>query len=59
LFDASIKEIFYCTYDDFLSGKIPLETYIFVDEIDSLFFADKPEIKGELFISAILLLNKY
>ena len=59
LFDASIKEVFYCTYDDFLSGKIPLDTCIFVDEIDTMFFADKPEVKSGLFISAILLLNKY
>jgi hypothetical protein len=30
-----------------------------VDEIDALFFNDKPYLKGSKFLSAILLLNKY
>jgi hypothetical protein len=30
-----------------------------VDEIDSLFFNDKPEIKEGMLLSGILLLNKY
>jgi uncharacterized protein (DUF1499 family) len=30
-----------------------------VDEIDTLFFNDKPKLKGTKFISVILLLNKY
>jgi hypothetical protein len=32
---------------------------LFVDEIDSLFFADVPTIRNAKLISAILLLNKY
>lgn len=54
-----MKEVFYCTYDDFITGEIPLETVILVDEIDALFFSDKPQLKGTKFLSAILLLNKY
>jgi hypothetical protein len=37
-----MKGIFYCTYEDFLSGNIPLGTILLVDEIDTLFFNDKP-----------------
>jgi hypothetical protein len=49
----------YCTYSDFLSGSIPSDTVLLVDEIDSLFFADAPLISGDRLISTILLLNKY
>jgi len=56
---TNINGIHYCTYDDFLTGKIPFDTLCLVDEIDSLFFNDKPEIKGAKFISAIILLNRY
>ena len=56
---ANVNGVHYCTYDDFLTGKIPFGTLCFVDEIDSIFFNDKPEVKGVTFISAIILLNKY
>lgn len=59
VFESAAITINYCTYEDFLTGKIPLSTKCMVDEIDSLFFADTPELKGDKFISAILLLNKY
>jgi hypothetical protein len=52
-------EINYCTYSDFFSGSIPLETVLLVDEIDSLFFSDSPLMNGSRLISAVLLLNKY
>ncbi len=51
--------MFYCTHDNFLTGDIPLDAIVFVDEIDALFFSDKPQLKGTKFVSAILLLNKY
>jgi superfamily II DNA or RNA helicase len=53
------KEVFYCTYNDFLTGDIPLDTVLLIDEIDSLFFSDNPEVRGTKFLSAILLLSKY
>jgi hypothetical protein len=56
---ADTVDIHYCTYFDFLAGNIPLNAVILVDEIDSLFFEDKPAIVGNKFISSILLLNKY
>lgn len=59
LFDKDAKEVFYCTYDDFITGDIPLDAIVFVDEIDALFFNDKPQLKGTKILSAILLLNKY
>jgi hypothetical protein len=59
LFDAKAVVINYCTYEDFLTAKIPLSTMCLVDEIDSLFFVDAPKLEGDKFISAILLLNKY
>ncbi len=59
LFDKDAKEVFYCTYDDFITGGIPLDAIVFVDEIDALIFSDKPEVRGTKLISAILLLNKY
>jgi len=59
LFDAKALVINYCTYEDFLNGKIPPGTVCLVDEIDSLFFSDAPKLEGDKFISAILLLNKY
>lgn len=59
LFKKDAKDVFYCTYDDFLTGEIPQDTVILVDEIDALFFNDKPQLKGAKFLSAILLLNKY
>jgi superfamily II DNA or RNA helicase len=36
------SDIHYCTYSDFLTGKIPHSTILLVDEIDSLVFADQP-----------------
>jgi len=54
-----VKEVFYATYDEFLTGKIPFGAIIMVDEIDALFFNDKPEVKGTKLLSAIILLNKY
>mmetsp|Transcript_34342 Transcript_34342/g.25425 ORF Transcript_34342/g.25425 Transcript_34342/m.25425 type:complete len:138 (-) Transcript_34342:63-476(-) len=59
LWRAEVAGVFYCTYDDFLTGRIPLNTVLLVDEIDSLFFNDKPAIRGGKFISSVLLLNKY
>jgi hypothetical protein len=44
---------------DALGGKIPASTVIFIDEIDSFFFADAPRIAEGKLISAILLLNKH
>lgn len=59
IFNKDAKEVFYCTYDDFLTGKIPYGTIVLVDEIDALFFSDKPQLKEYKVFSAILLLNKY
>ena len=59
LFDGRVIDIHYCTYEDFFTAKIPLSMTCLVDEIDSLFFSDAPKLEGNLFISAILLLNKY
>ena len=59
LFKKDVKEIFYCTYDEFLTGRIPSETVLLVDEIDSLFFSDLPVVSHGKLLSAILLLNKY
>jgi hypothetical protein len=59
VFESVAITINYCTYEDFLTAKIPLSTVCLVDEIDSLFFADAPKLEGDKFISAILLLNKY
>jgi hypothetical protein len=36
-----------------------LNSVLFIDEIDSLFFADSPAVTEGKFLSAILLLNKY
>jgi hypothetical protein len=36
-----------------------LNSVLYIDEIDSLFFADSPVVNEGRFISAILLLNKY
>lgn len=59
LWDENVKSIHYCTYDDFLTGRIPLNAIILVDEIDLLFFKDVPKIiKGKL-ISSVLLLSKH
>jgi hypothetical protein len=49
----------YCTYADFLSGKIPATTVLLIDEIDSLFFADRVQLAQGNLLSGILLLNKY
>lgn len=49
----------YCTHSDLLTGNIPIDTILFIDEIDSLFFSDVPLISGTKFISSILLMNKY
>lgn len=51
--------MYYCTYFDVLTGNIPLDCVLFIDEIDSMFFADSPVIAGNKLISAIILLNKY
>ncbi len=51
--------IHYCTYVDLLSGRIPATTVLLVDEIDSLFFADKVELVQGRLLSAVLLLNKH
>jgi superfamily II DNA or RNA helicase len=59
LADSTVIDIHYITYDDFLSGDIPVNTFLLVDEIDSLFFSDSPYIKGNRLISAIVLLRKY
>ena len=59
LWDDNVKSVYYCTNDDFLTGKIPLNVILLVDEIDLLFFNDLPKIiKGRL-ISSVLLLSKY
>jgi len=59
LWDEKVKSIHYCTYEDFLTGKIPLDAILLIDEIDLLFFNDAPKIiKGKL-ISSVLLLDKY
>jgi hypothetical protein len=58
LFNDSISG-HYCTYEDVLTGNIPLNSVLFIDEIDSLFFADSPAVTEGKFLSAILLLNKY
>ena len=58
IFKSEAKGVFYCTYEDFLSGKISVETTFLVDEIDSLFFSDTPHVQGGKLLSAILLLNK-
>lgn len=49
----------YCTYFDVLTGNIPIDTIVFIDEIDSLFFSDTPIVNVNRFLSAILLMNKY
>jgi superfamily II DNA or RNA helicase len=49
----------YCTYFDVLTGNIPIDTIVFIDEIDSLFFSDTPIVNRTRFLSAILLMNKY
>jgi hypothetical protein len=36
-----------------------LDSVILMDEVDALFFTDKPEVKGTKIMSTILLLNKY
>ena len=59
LWDPEVKEVHYCTYQNFLTGNIPKDTILLVDEIDYLFFNDVPKIiKGKL-ISSVLLLSKY
>jgi len=42
LFRKYVKKVFYCTYGDLLTGDIPFDTVLLVDEIDALFFSDKP-----------------
>jgi superfamily II DNA or RNA helicase len=46
LFDRNTIEVFYCTYEDFRTGNIPLDAVVLVDEVDALFFSDKPEVRG-------------
>ena len=59
LWDDNVKSIYYCTFDDFLTGKIPLNAILLVDEIDLLFFKDAPKISKGKLISSVVLLNKY
>jgi hypothetical protein len=49
----------YCTYTDFLSGRIPTTTVLLIDEIDSLFFAGEVELAQGKLLSGVLLLNKH
>jgi len=42
LLDKEIREVFYCTYEDFRTGRIPLDAIILADEVDALIFSDKP-----------------
>jgi superfamily II DNA or RNA helicase len=58
LFEVN-SAVHYCTYRDLLTGKISTTTVLLVDEIDSLFFANKVELVDGRLISAILLLNKH
>lgn len=44
LWDPNVKEVHYCTYQNFISGDIPKDTILLIDEIDSLFFTDAPKI---------------
>lgn len=59
LWDPNVKEVHYCTYQNFISGDIPKDTILLIDEIDSLFFTDAPKIIKYMLISSILLLSKY
>ena len=60
LFTGEDTDIHYCTHADLLTGKIPTDTVLLVDEIDSLFFADKPLLSEQgILLSAIILLNKH
>ncbi len=56
---TSAAAIHYCTYFDIVTGEIPLDCVLFIDEIDSLFFSDNPVVNRNKFTSAILILNKY
>ena len=56
---ANNTDIHYCTYADVLMRKISTDAILLVDEIDSLFFADKVELINGRLLSAILLLNKH
>ena len=44
LFDEAEMGVFYCTYDDLLTGNIPTTTVLLVDEVDTLFFSDSPAV---------------
>ena len=59
LWDDKVKNVHYCTYNDLLTGKIPLNAILLVDEIDLLFFKDAPKIINGKLISSVLLLSKY
>lgn len=59
LWDEKVKSVHYCTFDDFLTGKIPLNAILLVDEIDLLFFNDVPKITTGKLISSVLLISKY
>ena len=59
LWDPLVKEVHYCTYPDFLSGNIPEDAILLVDEIDTLFFSDTPKIVEARLVSSVLLLSKY
>ena len=54
-----MKGIHYCTYQDLLTGAIPEDTILLVDEIDALFFNDIPKFIKRKLISSVLLLSKY
>jgi hypothetical protein len=57
---AASNDIHYCTHAQFLSGAIPHNTVLLVDEIDSLFFANKIiTTANEVSLSPLILLNKY
>lgn len=59
LWDENVKGIHYCTYENFLTGRVPLNAFLLVDEVDMLFFNDVPKIiKGKL-ISSVMMLSKY
>jgi hypothetical protein len=48
LYKEQVKEIFYCTYRDFKSGRVPTDALLLVDEVDSLFFGDRPVVEKKM-----------
>jgi hypothetical protein len=53
------NHISHCIPSDLLVRKIPPKTVMIYDEVDSLFFSDKPVIFGNVLTSAVLFMNKY